>query len=150
MSTNENLQSKSSQSQAKRQIRSVSNYRKRALDHYGADGKQIVCFHCGFGVVAVLDVAHLDGNHANCETLNLGFLCPTCHRMYDLGLIEKGSIKQMHPTNASWRSTMKDAGAKAAASRAKTFQKRKHKVAANKAVATRKKNAANKAAQSTG
>lgn len=124
----------------------TKNYRKFAFDHYGKNG-QIVCFHCGFGIVAVLDVAHLNGDHANCSIENLGILCPTCHRMYDLGLIPEGSIKQMHPTSASWRSTMKDAAPKAAATRLKNSQKLKRQATANKAVATRLRNAAAKAAQ---
>lgn len=142
MTTNEKFQSEStlqdsSQSQELKRI----NYRKRALMLYGSGGKQIVCFHCGFGILAVLDVAHLDFDHSNCHDDNLGFLCPTCHRMYDLGLIAFGTISEMQPADANWRKTMKGAGAKAAASRQKTLLKRKHQVAANKAVATRRKNA---------
>ncbi len=42
---------------------------------------------CGFAVEKVLEVAHLDGNRANCKEDNLALLCPTCHRMHDVDLI---------------------------------------------------------------
>jgi hypothetical protein len=32
------------------------NYRKLAFDHYPK-----MCAHCGFGIEAVLEVAHIDG-----------------------------------------------------------------------------------------
>jgi hypothetical protein len=47
------------------------NYRKIAFDAYDP-----LCAHCGFGVPAVLEVAHIDGDRANNAVGNLVILCP--------------------------------------------------------------------------
>ena len=104
------------------------NYRKLAFEHYDP-----LCAHCGFGVPAVLEVAHLDGNRSNNELANLVILCPNCHKMHDLDLISTEAILQMRdrPKVVKWSKRMKDAGQKAAL-------KRLRRAAARKAAATRK------------
>lgn len=106
------------------------NYRKLAFDRYDH-----LCAHCGFGVEAVLEVAHIDGNRANNDVGNLVILCPNCHKMHDLDLISTDIILQMRdrPKTIKWRKRMKDAGKKAAL-------RRKRRAAARKAVETRRKN----------
>jgi hypothetical protein len=115
------------------------NYRKLAFDHYDP-----LCAHCGFGIPAVLEVAHLDGDRSHCDVDNLAILCPNCHKMYDLDLITIETIRQMRdrPKIVVWAKRMKDAGKKAADSRRKTLEKLKWKSAGQKAAETRKRNAA--------
>ncbi|HEY5234339.1 MAG TPA: hypothetical protein VIK35_12470 [Verrucomicrobiae bacterium] len=113
------------------------NYRKLAFGHYPK-----LCAHCGFGIADVLEVAHIDGNRAHNELANLVILCPNCHKMHDLDLISTETIIQMRdrPKVVVWAKRMKDAGKKAAVSRAKTLTKRKWQMAGFKAAKTRKKN----------
>jgi hypothetical protein len=105
------------------------NYRKLAFDHYDP-----LCAHCGFGIPAVLEVAHLDGDRSNNELTNLVILCPNCHKMHDLDLISTATIVEMRdrPKTVSWAKRMKDAGQKAALTRLR-------KAAARKAVETRRR-----------
>lgn len=64
------------------------NYRKLAFSHYDP-----LCAHCGFGIAAVLEVAHIDGDrHNNCIS-NLVILCPNCHKMLDLDPISNETIR---------------------------------------------------------
>ena len=107
------------------------NYRKIAFACYVP-----ICAHCGFGVPAVLEVAHLDGNRAHNAPGNLVILCPNCHEMHDLDLISTETIIQMRdrPKIVKWSKRMKDAGKKAAL-------KRKHREAGRKAAATRRRKA---------
>jgi 5-methylcytosine-specific restriction endonuclease McrA len=107
------------------------NYRKLAFAHYDP-----LCAHCGFGIPAVLEVAHLDCDRANNELSNLVILCPNCHKMHDLDLISTETIVAMRdrPKVVTWSKRMKDAGQKAAL-------KRLRRAAACKAAATRKRNA---------
>ncbi len=109
-----------------------ANYRKLAFEKYDP-----LCAHCGFGVPSVLEVAHLDGNRANNELLNLVILCPNCHKMHDLDLISTETIILMRdrPKIVTWSKRMKDAGRKAAI-------KRRRNAAGKKAAATRKQRAA--------
>ncbi|MBI3409618.1 MAG: HNH endonuclease [Planctomycetes bacterium] len=117
------------------------NYRKLAFIQYDP-----LCAHCGFGVPAVLEVAHIDGNRSNNESANLVILCPNCHKMHDLDLISTETIIQMRdrPKVVKWSKRMKDAGQKAALTRLRraTLKKRGRRAAALKAAATRKQNAA--------
>jgi len=115
------------------------NYRKLAFGHYH---DRVHCVHCGFGIVEVLEVAHLDGNRKNNVPDNLAFLCPTCHKMHDLDIISTETIREMRdrPRVIKWSKRMKDAGKKAAVSRAKTLTKRKWQMAGFKAAKTRKEN----------
>jgi predicted restriction endonuclease len=108
------------------------NYRKLAFAHYDP-----LCAHCGFGVPAVLEIAHIDGNRANNDIGNLVILCPNCHKMLDLDLISNEIIVQMRdrPKVVTWAKRMKDAGQKAAL-------KRLRRAAARKAVETRRRNRA--------
>lgn len=105
------------------------NYRKLAFEAYDP-----LCAHCGFGIPAVLEVAHIDGQRTNNDISNLVILCPTCHKMLDLDVISNETIVQMRdrPKIVTWSKRMKDAGQKAALSR-------KRSAAAKKAVATRKR-----------
>ncbi len=114
------------------------NYRKLSFEKYDP-----LCAHCGFGIPAVLEVAHLDGNRANNELSNLAILCPNCHKMHDLDLISTETIILMRdrPKIVTWSKRMTDAGKKAA------IQRRRN-AAGKKAAATRKQRAAI-AAQST-
>jgi len=117
------------------------NYRKLALEHYH---DRLFCAHCGFGIPAVLEVAHLDGCRQNNDVRNLVLLCPTCHKMLDLDLICTETMIQMRdrPRVVRWGKRMKDAGRKAALSRKRrqTARRRKWRLAGQKAAATRKRN----------
>lgn len=106
------------------------NYRKLAFANYDP-----LCAHCGFGIPAVLEVAHIDGNRLNNDVSNLVILCPNCHKMLDLDLISNETVIEMRdrPKTVTWAKRMKDAGAKAAKTRKRTL-------AARKAVETRKRN----------
>jgi hypothetical protein len=110
------------------------NYRKLAFEHYPP-----LCAHCGFGIKDVLEVAHIDGHRPNCDVKNLVILCPNCHKMHDLDLISTATIIHMRdrPKVVVWAKRMKDAGRKAAISRAKTIKKRKWQLAGLKAAKTR-------------
>lgn len=112
-------------------MKKTNNYRKLALETYGP-----LCAHCGFGIQAVLEVAHLDCDRGNNDPQNLVVLCPNCHKMHDLDLISTETIIQMRdrPKVVAWSKRMKDAGKKAAL-------KRKQRAAGRKAAATRQKNA---------
>jgi predicted restriction endonuclease len=90
------------------------NYRKLAFEAYDQ-----LCAHCGFGIPAVLEVAHIDGQRSNNEIGNLVILCPNCHKMLDLDLISNETIIQMRdrPKIVTWSKRMKDAGQKAALTR---------------------------------
>ncbi len=107
------------------------HYRKVALEAYGP-----LCAHCGFGIVDVLEIAHIDGNRNNNDIKNLVVLCPTCHKMHDIDLISTETIVAMRdrPKKVVWEKRMKDAGKKAA-------QTRKYSNAGKKAAATRKSRA---------
>lgn len=124
------------------------SYRKTAFETYPP-----ICAYCGFGIPAILEVAHLDGNRRNNEIENLVLLCPTCHRMHDVDLISTEMIIQMrdYPRKADWSKLLKDAGKKAAATRKKWKAlrsaagkkgaiTRRRKAAARKAVKTREAN----------
>jgi len=115
------------------------NYRQLAFKHYPE-----VCTHCGFGIKAVLEVAHIDGNRLNNAIENLVILCPNCHKMLDLDLISNELIVQMRdrPKVVTWSKRMKDAGKKAAMQRKERqlLLKKKRRAAAMKAVATRLRN----------
>jgi ribosomal protein L7/L12 len=113
------------------------NYRKLAFEKYPP-----LCAHCGFGIKDVLEVAHIDCNRSHNEPENLIVLCPNCHKMHDLDLISTETIIQMRdrPKVVVWAKRMKDAGKKAAVSRAKTLTKRKWHLAGIKAAQTRKEN----------
>jgi hypothetical protein len=117
------------------------NYRSLAFQHYH---DRLFCAHCGFGIPAVLEVAHLDGRRENNDVRNLVLLCPTCHKMLDLDLISTETMLQMRdrPRVVRWSKRMKDAGQKAALSRKRreTARRRKRRLAALKAAATRKRN----------
>ena len=104
------------------------NYRKLAFAHYDP-----LCAHCGFGIPAVLEVAHIDGNRQNNDIANLVILCPNCHKMHDLDLISTATIIDMRdrPKVVVWAKRMKDAGQKAALTRLR-------RAAGRKAAATRK------------
>lgn len=111
------------------QMRKI-NYRKLAFAHYDP-----VCAHCGFGIPAVLEVAHLDCDRSNNDIKNLAILCPNCHKMHDLDLISTETIIQMRdrPKIVDWSKRMKDAGRKAALAR-------DSKAAGKKAAETRRRN----------
>jgi len=106
------------------------NYRKLAFSHYDP-----LCAHCGFGVPAVLEVAHIDGDRSNNDVSNLVILCPNCHKMHDLDLISTATIIEMRdrPKIVTWSKRMKDAGQKDALTRLR-------RAAARKAVETRRRN----------
>jgi adenylate kinase len=115
------------------------NYRKLAFEHYAP-----VCAHCGFGIPSVLEVAHIDGSRSNNAIQNLVILCPNCHKMHDLDIISTETILVMRdrPKTVDWRKRMKDAGRKAAISRKTRAARlrRKRRLAALKAAATRRQN----------
>jgi hypothetical protein len=120
------------------------NYRKAAFDQYAP-----ICAYCGFGIPEILEVAHLDGRRGNNDTDNLVLVCPTCHKMHDLGLIPTATLKDLRDSEATvdWSKRMKDAGKKAAATRKRRVQKRKD--AGQKAAETRKRRLAGQKAART-
>ena len=95
-----------------------ADYRKLALESYAH-----LCACCGFGLQAVLQVAHLDQNRENNAIANLAIMCPTCHRMHDLNIITTQTVRQMRSRMqrvefvVTWKLLVKDAGPKAAAAR---------------------------------
>lgn len=109
---------------------SYVKYRKLAFTHYDP-----LCAHCGFGIPAVLEVAHLDCDRSNNDINNLVILCPNCHKIHDLDIIPTETIIQMRdrPKIVNWSKRMKDGGRKAALSR-------DSKAAAQKAAETRRRN----------
>ncbi len=114
------------------------NYRKRALEHYH---DRLHCWYCGFGFSQILEVAHLDGRRENNAVANLAILCPTCHKMLDLGLISKRIVIAMRDRSriGQWSKRMKDTGKKAAATRkcnVAALQRKRH-LAAVKAAETK-------------
>jgi L-lactate utilization protein LutB len=117
------------------------NYRKIALGHYH---NRIYCVHCGFGIVEILEVAHLDGNRQHNEPDNLALLCPTCHKMHDVDIISTETIREMRdrPRIVRWKKRMKDAGPKSAETRKRrqSAYRRKWHLAGIKAAQTRKEN----------
>lgn len=109
------------------------SYRKLAFQSYAH-----VCVYCGFGIAAVLEVAHLDCDPSNCGVENLVILCPTCHRMHDIDLIPTDVLIRLRDEKRepNWKKLLKDAGQKALA--AKRSQDGLLAEAARKAVATRR------------
>jgi hypothetical protein len=106
------------------------SYRKIAFDTYPN-----ICAYCGFGIIGILQVAHLSHDRKDDSPENLVILCPTCHKMYDGNLISKDALIVLRdtPRKLDWSVMMKDAGVKAA-------NKRKHRAAGRKAAITRLKN----------
>lgn len=97
----------------------------------------VCCVVCGLELRAVLTVAHLDHQPGNNDPDNLVFLCHTHHWMFDACLYPVEAIRLLR---AHWQMTkgvpshtarMKDAGARAAATR-------KRSAGARKAWATRR------------
>lgn len=117
------------------------DYRTLAFRHWEQKG-QVVCAHCGFGVRAVLEVAHLDCNRSNCDISNLAILCPNCHKMHDLDLISTETIIEMRDRSKIpiWSKRMKDAGQKAKETLRKKKEMERRRTIALKAVATREEN----------
>jgi hypothetical protein len=107
------------------------NYRTKALQKYPAS-----CVWCGFGIRDVLEVAHLNHDPSDDDIGNLAVLCPTCHRMYDLGMLPEETVRyrRNHPPKPDWTVLQQDGPAKALATR-------KRRAAARKAAATRRKKA---------
>ncbi len=95
------------------------------------------CVVCGLQFEAVLDIAHLDHNPGNNDPESLAYLCRTHHWLLDAGLYPLEAIRlmrahwQANRDKADHSARMKDAGATAA-------RTRKRRVAAHKAVATRR------------
>jgi len=106
------------------------DYRKQAFSIY-----EPFCAYCGFGIQAVLEVAHINGKRDNNRIDNLVILCPTCHKMLDVDYFSNQTIKSVRDRakQVNWKKRMKDAGKKAA-------QTRKWRQAGKKAAETRKRN----------
>src|SRR5690242_9829118 len=111
----------------------LPNYRKLALEAYAP-----ICVYCGFGIKAVLEVAHLDCDPANNDVRNLALLCPTCHRMHDIDLIPTEVVARLRDEKrkARWSKLTKDAVTKAVATKRRDPEHMRE--AARKAVATRR------------
>jgi YHS domain-containing protein len=58
-----------------------SSYRKLALEHYEAK-----CKYCGYDVVQVVQIHHIDGNRENNDLSNLEVVCRNCHGEIHFGL----------------------------------------------------------------
>ena len=125
----------------RRKVTKRVDYRKVAFDRWEQNG-QIVCAHCGFGIRAVLEVAHLDCNRLNCVLDNLAILSPNCHKMHDLDLISTETIIEMRDRSKIpvWSKRMKDAGQKAKDTLQKRKEMERRRNVALKAVATREEN----------
>ena len=52
------------------------------------------CWLCGLAIGQFLEVAHLDQDRANNSPENLAFLCPTCHRLHDVGVVSSQDVKE--------------------------------------------------------
>ena len=96
-------------------------------------------------VVAVADgdtITILDRNNSKA---NLATLCPTCHRMHDIGLISKDFIKERrdNPPKANWRMLIGDASERAQATirKKKIAKKRRLSRIARQATQKRRENA---------
>lgn len=121
---------------------SVVAYRKLALQHYK---RQLevphfnLCVVCGFGVQAILEVAHLDQNRKNNAIDNLAVLCPNCHKMHDIGLIPRKVVIALRDQKVTenWKLRIKDAGPKAALTRKTKAEQAKKSASAKKAWVTR-------------
>ncbi len=98
----------------------------------------VCCVVCGLRLKSCMTVAHLDHRPGNNDADNLAWLCPTHHGMYDCELYPVEAIRllrshwQETEGVACHRARMKQAGAKAAATRKRT-------AAAKKAWATRRR-----------
>lgn len=117
-------------------------YRKLALQHYGHEsegGRHHLCVVCGFGVAAVLEVAHLDQNRKNNAISNLALLCPNCHKMHDIGLLPTDVVCRLRDEHRSenWGLRVKDAGKKAALTKKAAALAAKRSAAAKRASVTR-------------
>jgi ADP-ribosylglycohydrolase/protein-tyrosine phosphatase len=121
------------------ELKVKNSYRNVAFDAYPEEQ----CAYCGFGIKAVLEVAHLDQNRANNAKENLAVLCPNCHKMHDIGLIPTSVILIMrdHKKIPRWEDRMKDAPQKAGAKRKENTAKRRKSLAGKKAWDTRTKKA---------
>ncbi|MCK1498655.1 HNH endonuclease [Bradyrhizobium sp. 188] len=102
------------------------------------------CCLCGQTVGE--ELAHLDHEASNNDPDNLAWLCNHHHWMYDVGLFSLAALKlqRAHWQQVKGKRTnayMKDAGKKAAATRAANAAARIRSEAARKAVATRRANA---------
>ena len=108
----------------------ATSYRKIAFDTYPN-----ICAYCGFGIIGILQVAHLSHDRKDNSLENLVILCPTCHKMYDGNLISKDALIVLrdNPRKLDWAPVYKNAGVKAAITR-------KHRAAGRKAAITRLKN----------
>ena len=120
----------------------VSGYRRQALLHYRkplAEAYFHTCAVCGFGIQAVLEVAHLGQDRKDNSLENLAILCPNCHKMHDIGLIPKEVVVLLRDQKAevNWSPRVKEAGSKAAATRRANARKIKKREAGNKAWATK-------------
>lgn len=121
------------------------NYRKSAMQKYVRDIDGVglyVCAMCGFGIAAILEVAHISQDRSDNSLDNLAILCPNCHKMHDIGLIPPEVVRAMRDFSPkiNWKLRIKDAGVKAADTRRLKAAAAKRSVAAKKAVATRKAN----------
>lgn len=92
------------------------------------------------------ELAHLDHEASNNDPDNLAWLCNHHHWMYDVGLFSVAALKvqRAHWQKLKGKRTnafMKDAGKKAAATRAANAAAKLRSEAARKAVATRRANA---------
>ncbi|MBR0868487.1 HNH endonuclease [Bradyrhizobium diazoefficiens] len=102
---------------------------------------------CLCGQTVGRELAHLDHEASNNDPDNLAWLCNHHHWMYDAGLFSLAALKlqRSHWQDRKGERTnayMKDAGKKAAATRAANAIKKRRSDAARKAVATRRANAA--------
>ena len=128
-----------------KQVGAVSAYRKQALSAYGRavkDGIAHSCAYCGFGITAILEVAHLDQNRKNNAIENLAILCPNCHKMHDLKLLPTKVIKEMRDLHDLYKDAFygdrnKDAALKAAAARKRNSATARRSAAGKKATKTR-------------
>lgn len=92
------------------------------------------------------ELAHLDHEASNNDPDNLARLCNHHHWMYDVGLFSSAALKlqRAHWQEMEGKRTnpfMKDAGKKAAATRAANASAKLRSEAAHKAAATRRANA---------
>lgn len=76
-------------------------YRKLAFEHCK---DRLSCAHRSFGILEVLEAAHLDCQRHNQDVNNLVRLCPTSHKVLDLDLISTDTMIQIRdqPRVARW------------------------------------------------
>src|SRR5580765_4795970 len=66
--------------------------RQIAIARWKSTAAESRCWVCGLPLGRWLEVAHLSGDRSDDGPDNLAILCPTCHRMHDVGIIDSKAV----------------------------------------------------------